>query len=235
MKKETRKAQLSLFDFQQPTMPKLDTARCHVKSINHETASRMVEDYHYAGRTPSIILSFGLYVDSVLSGVITYGIPPQRLVLACCGEEYIPNALELNRLFVFDTCGRNSESWFLGKTFKLMEKDHKEFFILVSYADTGHNHIGYIYQATNWIYTGLHGGNSELMIDGKVQHPKSVFNKYGTHGLENLKAMGVKAEKIIQGKKHRYVYFLGNRSQRKKMRKLLKWEVIDQYPKASIE
>lgn len=233
-KKLQRSLQPSLFDFQKPSMEKLDVTRCNVKAINHQTASRIVEDYHYAGRTPSIVVAFGLYVDNILLGVITYGIPPQRKVLACCGDEYIDNALELNRLFVFDECGKNTESWFLGQTFKILEKDYSQYFILVSYADNGHGHVGYIYQATNWIYTGISPGVSEKIINGKVFHPKSIFNKYGTRSITELAKKGIEVRSEKQGDKCRYVYFLGSKSQRKKMRRLLKWPVINEYPKKEV-
>lgn len=234
-KKLQRSLQAPLFSFDRPVMSKLDVSRCRTRVINHQTASRIVEDYHYAGRTPSIVIAFGLYVDDVLMGVITYGIPPQRHVLACCGEEYIDNALELNRLFVFDECGKNTESWFLGQSFKILERDFPKYFILVSYADSGHNHTGYIYQATNWIYTGISPGTFEKEVNGEVLHPKSIFNKYGTHSIAELKKKGIDVRSIKQGDKYRYVYFLGSKSQKKKMKSLLKWEIFPKYPKSTKE
>ena len=46
---------------------------------------------------------------------------------------------------------RNTLSWFVGQALKLLEIED---LIIVSYADSGMKHCGYIYKATNWIYTG---------------------------------------------------------------------------------
>jgi len=222
--------QFSLFNFADPEMGKFDFTRCHVKSINHQTASRIVETYHYAHRTPSIVVAFGLYVDDTLAGVITYGIPANKNTLSCCGEQYNENGLELNRLFVFDWCGRNTESWFIGQTFKLLEKYFKQYFILVSYADAGHEHTGYIYQATNWIYTGVSKGDTEWIIDGERYHRKNVYNEFGTSSVQGVKDMGKNVEILRQGDKFRYVFFLGSKSQKKKLLGALRWQVLP-YPK----
>lgn len=42
-----------------------------------------------------------------------------------------------------------------------MLKQYKDDLILVSYADSAQGHHGYIYQATNWIYTGISAKRTE--------------------------------------------------------------------------
>lgn len=223
-------AQLNLFDLSHPVMPVLDVSRCEARLINHETAARMVETYHYAHRVPSIVVAVGMFVDEVLAGVCTYGIPPAPEVQGACGEEYKQNTIELNRLFVFDEVGKNGESWLIGQSFKLMPNNY---FVLISYADKGQNHTGYIYQATNWLYTGLSspgGTSSEMLINGKRISGKGCFNIYGTQSIGQLSDMGLVVTREKRTIKHRYVYFLGNKRQRKELRKALKWPVLP-YPK----
>ena len=60
-----------------------------VKSIeNYETKEWLLKK-HYAKRMCSISFAFGLYVDNVLSGVITFGMPPSStLSESICGKEY---------------------------------------------------------------------------------------------------------------------------------------------------
>ena len=106
-------AQQPLFDLGHPSMPVLDLARCHTKPISHLTAARMVERYHYAHRVPAISLAVGLYVDDVLAGCLTYGTPAVPNVQRACGEEFRTRSLELNRLFIHDWAGRNSESYLI--------------------------------------------------------------------------------------------------------------------------
>lgn len=222
--------QLSLFDAQTPSMPVLDVTRCQARIINHETAARMVETYHYAHRVPSIVVAVGMFVDGALVRVCTYGIPPAPEVQGVCGDEFKQNTVELNRLFVLDEIGKNGESWLIGQSFKLMAS---RYFVLISYADKGQNHIGYIYQATNWLYTGLSapgGTSSEMSINGARISGKGCFNIYGTQSIGRLVDMGLDVAKEKRTIKHRYVYFLGNRRQRRILRAALKWPVLP-YPK----
>ncbi len=229
--------QINLFEEKIPSMPKLDVSRCYSKPINYQTAKRIVETYHYARRTPSIMLAVGMYVDEILAGVITYGMMASPNAQAApMGKDYAENTIELNRLFVFDWAGMNSESWLIGQSFKWLQEKLSDRFILVSYADKGENHIEYIYQATNWHYTGLSipGGNpTEMFVDGIRMTTKNAYDKFGSQGIAELEEMGhtVVKPKDKRTEKHRYVYFLGSKRHRKAMKKKLKWPILD-YPKA---
>lgn len=226
--------QLDMFSFQTPTMSTLDVQRCKVKPINHLTAARMVETYHYAHRIPSIIAAIGLYVDDVLAGCITYGSPASRQAVNLCGPQYSRHVIELTRLFVFDWCGRNTESWFIGQSFDVLQKIWPEYFILLSYADASQDHLGYIYQATNWLYTGQTSPErTGYIINGKFIHRRTVNQLYGSSSEAVVKSRCPNAELVIDIGKYRYVYFLGNKRQRKMLRAALQWPVSS-YPKLTI-
>lgn len=219
--------QLSLFDLETPSMPIFDKSRCEARFINYETAARMIETYHYAHRVPSIVVAVGMFVDEVLAGCITYGIPANTNMLSFCPVANNNQVLELNRLFIFDWVGRNRESWLIGQSFNLLHN----YLALISYADEGHQHYGYIYQATNWLYTGVSKGDTKWIIGNKEYHRKSIYNQFGTSSIEKVKEI-VNCPVTItrEGDKHRYVYFLGSKSQKRKLRKALKWPVLP-YPK----
>jgi hypothetical protein len=220
--------QLSLFDdLDTPSMPVFDKSRCEARLINYETAARMVETYHYAHRVPSIMVAVGIFIDEILGGVCTYGMPPAKQI---CDAFDCDNVLELNRLYIHNYGSRNSESWLIGQSFKFLPKPS----VLVSYADIGQNHIGYVYQATNWLYTGFGNtggsGSHEYIVNNKRMHAKNINNIYGTIKKHELENRGVTIEKLKKSLKHRYVYFLGSKSQRKTLRKALRWPVLP-YPK----
>jgi hypothetical protein len=152
-----------------------------------------------------------------------------------CGEEYKSNVLELNRLWCYDESPRNSESFLISQGIKLLKKDRPEIKILVSFSDTRQNHLGYIYQATNWYFTGysIPGGGS-IIIDGVEYHPKNLNNKYNTSDLNKLKEI-LNTENIFyrpRSKKCRYVYFISNKKENEKLKKLCKYEIQDKYPKS---
>ena len=224
--------QMALFQLETPSMPNLDTGRCYVRLISSKTASTMIKAHHYSHRVPPIRIAFGMYVDDVLAGCITYGRPASsKTESSVCGKRFKNIVLELNRLFVHDWAGHNSESWLIGQSFKSLNAPA----ILISMADSGQNHIGYIYQATNWIYTGLSddsGCFSRIEVDGKERTSKSFYEELGSQSQSVILEHYPDAIFHEYTRKHRYVYFLGNRKQRKVLRNALRWPVFD-YPKSS--
>lgn len=72
--------------------------------------------------------------------------------------------------------------------------------IIVSFADTEQGHIGSIYQAGGWIYTGLTKSANEYIVNGVRMHGRSFRQKYGL--LKKRKP----EHKIVMGsQKHRYI------------------------------
>lgn len=226
-------AQLNLFDFDTPSMPILDVTRCYSRPVNYQTAAHMVEEFHYAHRVPSIVLAIGMYVDDVLAGVCCYGTGASPRAMAVCGIENAPYTLELNRLFVHEWAGRNSESWLIGQSFRYLQQYRPDIKVLVSFADTGESHLGIIYQATNWLYTGLSfkgGTSSKILVDGKEYTSKTFFGRYGTQSKDVILEYHPDAVFETTSLKHRYIMFLGTKHQKQALREKLKYPVLP-YPK----
>ena len=102
---------------------------------------------HYAKRIPPVITdSFGLYSEMVLKGCMTFGLSG-NINNNSLGKYPMK---ELTRLVLIDN-QPNAASFFISRCFKELEKP----VCLISYSDLNQNHHGYIYQSTNWIYTGL--------------------------------------------------------------------------------
>lgn len=228
--------QLSLdLELTTPSMPILDVARCQAKLINYQTAMAMVKKYHYAHRRANTTFAVGMYIDDVLAGCCTFGSPAgPNVARTICGASYAHLVLELNRLFMFDWAGKNSESWMIGQAFRLLPQPT----ILIAYADIGENHIGYIYQATNWLYVGLStlqsGPFSKIEVNGKNRTSKSFYRELGSQSREVILKHYPNAIFHERTRKHRYVYFVGNRRQRKALHKALELNVLS-YPKENYE
>jgi len=173
---------------------------------------------HYARRLCSISYSYGLYDGNNLIGVCTFGSPPSPpLCVGVCGEEYSSIVIELNRLCLLNN-GKNQASFFVSRCLQLLPKPK----IVVSYADTSHGHNGYIYQATNFLYTGLSAKRTEKYdIDNPDRHSKSVVE---TPPEDDR--IGVRE----RPQKHRYVYMCANKKQKKTLTKCLKYPIMP-YPK----
>jgi len=128
-----------------------------------------------------------------LQGILTIGKPASnQLCIGICGTKNSPYVYELNRLVVNDNLEKNTLSFFVSNSIKLL----KESIILVSYADTKMSHNGYIYQATNWIYTGATKERTDIGFED---------NKHSRHYDKNIDYSNRK----IRSSKHRYVYFIG--------------------------
>jgi hypothetical protein len=143
-----------------------------VESIKKELSKEWLLYKHYAKRTPSISFCFGLFKDNILVGVITFGMPPSStLASSICGEKYKSIVLELNRLVVNDGLDKNALSYFVSNSINQLPKPK----IIVSFSDNNMNHNGYIYQATNFIYTGQ-TANDTMYIgkDGNEFHFRNL-------------------------------------------------------------
>ena len=170
---------------------------------------------HYAKRIPSISYSFGLYYKSELIGICTFGIPASpSLCMGVCGEKYRDNVLELNRLCLNDHKVKNLTSYFVSNCLKLLP-DNK---IIVSYDDTSQNHHGYIYQATNFLYTG------------KTKERTDIGLEDGSHSRHYNKNLDYKLYRKKRSSKYRYIIFTGTKKQKKLLKKQLKYKILE-YPK----
>lgn len=187
----------------------------YVQKITRGDAKPFIMGIHYARRMPSITHAFGLFEGGVLIGVVTYGIPASPAPCkGIAGEKNRKNVYELNRLVMLpEYNGKNYASILVGRSLKMMP--HRSF--IISYADSGWGHVGYIYQATNWLYTGKTVARTDIFCgDGK----------HGRHceGKD-------RNQRMTRSSKYRYVYLVGDRRERREMRSELKWPVINEYPK----
>lgn len=182
-----------------------------VQAIKKHECKEWLLVKHYAHRLPSISYAYGLYDETSLVGVLTIGKPASNSIcIGACGREYAEFVYELNRLCVVENLEKNVLSFFVGQAFRLIQDD----LIIVSYADTAFGHHGYIYQATNWVYTGL---------SAKRTDAKGDENQHSRH----VKCDGLK-ERVERSRKHRYFYFVGRRA--KEFKSLLIYPV-EPYPK----
>ena len=105
------------------------------------------------------------------------------------------------------------ESKFVAWCLRELKKENPNL-ILISYADgsvtnsvTQKNHVGVVYQAGGWIYTGLSSPWVDITIEGKDH--RSVPKKMQGDKIGNRRTWaGVSAVRKTRSRKHRYVKFL---------------------------
>ena len=201
-----------------------------VERIPSELAYDLILNAHYAHRIPPITYSFGLFINKELLGVVTYGTPlSHTLRQGIAGIEFEPMVIELNRLVLINKI-KNGCSFLISNSIKLLPKPK----IIVSYADTELNHNGYVYQASNFLYTGLSAKISDYAVKGKEhKHHRTIYDE--SRGKENridfLKnKYGDNFYMKDRSRKHRYLLIHADKKTKKSILHNLKYKILP-YPK----
>ena len=179
-----------------------------VRPIPHSVARHVIVQHHYLHSWPGgTFMSFGVFRGSNLAGVLTLGAGPanvHRLVEGACRWD----SDTLTRMCLSDTLPPNAASRVLGVITRALGRP-TDLKFLATYADPSQGHLGTIYQASNWLYTGLSDPTPAYELgDGTVHHPRSLAATYGTRSTQYLRSTGL-AVNVREGvAKHRYVHFI---------------------------
>lgn len=132
-----------------------------IKEISKEKALEMVRKYHYSNTLPKLNKYFlGFYLNDELVGVVTlgWGTRPRHTIQKLFPSLDTSDYFEIGRMAMTDEMPRNSESQMLSQLVKWLKSNHPEIKILFTWADGMLGKVGYVYQASNFIYTGKVGG-----------------------------------------------------------------------------
>jgi hypothetical protein len=196
-----------------------------IREIEYKAAMDIVVREHKLHRRAPCSIAFGLFLGNSIKGVVCYGTPssaPLRSGIA--GAENAGNVVELTRLWVCDSVPRNGESFLIGRTLKRAGKE-----IVVSFAEIEQGHIGVVYQATNWIYTGLSAKRTNWTVEGIDAHCQTLADKYTA--AEIREKFGDRFSLKDRPRKHRYVYINAKGARRAMLISSLKYKP-QPYPRA---
>jgi len=197
-----------------------------IKQIDYKTAMAIIVKEHYLHRKCPCTNAFGLFLDEELKGVVIYGTPASSsLRIGIAGPDNTHNVSELTRLWVCDSVPRNGESFLIGRTLSRAGKE-----IVVSYAEIQQGHLGIVYQATNWIYTGLSAKRTNWTIEGMDKHCQTLADKYTA--TEIREKYGDRFSIQERPRKHRYVFLNAKGRRRVELLAALKYKQ-QPYPKAA--
>jgi hypothetical protein len=181
--------------------------------------------YHYSNTGGSHIWNWGLWHGVTLLGIVSYNLPTRSVCDAVFGPEHYEHVWHMGRLAIADHVPRNAESRLIGGSLQRVRDEFPHVWAIVTYAAAEVGHIGYVYQATNAIYTGT-GGDPIYHIDQQGQRRGTFLS--GHVNAERAESLGW--TRHVGEPKHRYVYILGNKRERRERRALLRWPALD-YPK----
>lgn len=197
-----------------------------IKVIPSAIANDFVKKHHYSGKiVQNSCLHFGAFLDGRLHGVLSYGpsTDKRRMMPLVEGTGW-DNFIELNRMAFDDYLPRNSESYCIGATLRMIKKQAPQIKWVLSFADGCSCGDGTIYRASNFVLTGIKENTALLILpSGEKIHqisltasPNTPRKELGGRSLseisngrasvsEYIKATGAKK---IPGYQLRYIYFV---------------------------
>lgn len=186
------------------------------------TANELAIRHHYLHRKPSNRYSFGLYGENGdVLGVVVFGTPASRHMQTGALPVDPDAVLELNRLWVHDSCPCNSESFFVARALRALPPS-----LVVSYADTQWGHVGIVYRALGFRYAGW--------TDMDRKTPRyDYMAPDGLHTRESFRG-GVAhwTHRVRRKPKAKYWRATGNRRDRRNIEAACGWPSLDwdRYP-----
>jgi hypothetical protein len=206
------------------------TVNLKVDWCSFSAAKYACENWHYSQVIPvGKLVKVGVWENDKFIGAVIFGRGANNNMLKPFGLN-ADEGCELVRVAM--THHNTPVSKVLSLAIKFLKKSNSGLKLIVSYADADQNHHGCIYQATNWIYTGLmnKGQMGAFIINGKKTHRKSVHSKGIKQNIESVrKHLDPNATVFITSGKHRYLMPLEKKT-RKKIECLAK-----PYPKKCVD
>lgn len=205
-----------------------------IKVIPSNIANPFVKKHHYSGKVVNnSSLHFGAFLDGKLHGVLSYGpSTDKRKILSLVDGTGWYDYLELNRMAFDDYLPRNSESYCIGKTLRMIKKQAPQIKWVISFADGCSCGDGTIYRASNFVLTGIKENNAIIMLpNGEKIHQLTLTSsptqrrpELGGKSLSDISGGGASigaymkytGAKKLTGYQLRYIYFI-DKSYRKRL------------------
>lgn len=190
----------------------------YVEKIDANIGREIVKKYHYSKKVvPNSKLHLGIFKleTNKLVGCLQYGPPmnPKSTPNSILEGSSSFDMFELNRMVLDDEQPRNSESQAISLCNKWLRQNMPEIKYLLSFSDGKEGNVGYIYQATNWIYLGYRVSDSFYLLDDVYYHSVQVWHLYKEkHKDRDIKTTheilydNFNNVKKVKAKQHIYVF-----------------------------
>jgi hypothetical protein len=180
-----------------------------VDFCDYKAAKFAVMNWHYSDLFPTGKNNYlGVWEDGKFIGSVIFGLGAS----ASIGKPYGLGTFEMCEL-VRVALKNHSETVtkIISKSLKVLKSKNKGLRLCISFADPYYGHLGIIYQAGNWIYTGTSQSFSMYkLLSGQMVHER----RFSGQGWNNPQPVPFGAIKIKMPPKHRYLYPLDKRMRR---------------------
>lgn len=216
-----------------------------IKVIPSSVANPFVKKHHYSGKVVSnSYLHFGAFMDGRLHGVMSYGPSTDKSkIIGLVRDTGWNGFIELNRMAFDDYLPRNSESYCIGMTLRMIKKQAPQVKWVISFADGTQCGDGTIYRASNFVLTGISKNKTIIeMPDGSavaglsldLQSPQIKERYDRMCGLDPTKFYRrndyIKAgAKMKPGFMFRYIYFIDKSYMKRLSVPIIPFSDIDKY------
>lgn len=189
---------------------------------SHEAAKYAVEKWHYSRSMPTPpVIKIGAWEEGKYIGCVLFS----RGANNNLGNPYGLKAIEVCELTRVALAKHVTPvSQIVAVCIRFLKDNSPGVRLIVSFADPNQGHIGTIYQAGNWLYSGMANSTPKYKTkDGKILHNRQVSKVgYKPQYGEMRKVPRIdECEVIPQLDKHRYLYPL-DRAMRKQIAPLAK-------------
>ncbi len=175
--------------------------------------------YHYSGNAgPENGTFWGFYLGD-LACVVGFGIGANQYGLAKKFDlSAWPGNIEICRVAAHPDAPRNTASRAVAAVLRTAQVPAGTTWVY-SYADTGQNHHGGIYQALRAVYVGLVPAMHGWMLDGLPVHPRTIVDTFGTQARETAPRLAAdrgRALVYVEGlntAKHTYILPIGQNAE----------------------
>lgn len=176
------------------TAPQLRLDWCDVKA-----ATFAVKNWHYSKAMPSgKALRIGVWEDGKFLGCVLFGRGACLNLLKPYGLK-VTEGCELTRIALRKH--KTPVTKIVSVALRMLKKANPGLRLVVSFADQRQGHLGKIYQAGNWMYSGSIHSTANYFYNGKWTHMRTIGSKFGSIKSEAVKAL----PKKDGGWRHRYL------------------------------
>jgi hypothetical protein len=202
-----------------------------VAPCSHDAAKYAVMNWHYSQKMPiGKLVKFGVWENEQFAGCVIYGRGASKELGRPYGcditevSELVRVALKPNHL--------TPVTQVVAKTIQMLKETNVKMRLVISFADTRQGHVGKIYQAGNWIYTGKSAENKEYLLEGKWLHSRMTGVAGFAKEASGLSALTLEQRRELPTRripgKHRYLYPLDRAMRRQVQRLALPYPSADE-------
>lgn len=205
-----------------------------IKVIPAKVANPFVKKHHYSGKiVPNSRIHFGAFLDGKLHGVLSYGCSmDKRKTMALVADTGWNEFLELNRMAFDDYLPRNSESYCIGATLRMIKKQAPQIKWVISFADGTQCGDGTIYRASNFVLCGIKKNTQIIELNTGERIAKKTLDNKNFPSINGRYYSNVLLEQggghYVKGFQLRYIYFIDKKYKDKLTVPIIPFSKIDE-------